>query len=198
MSGISVWEAGFVALDIETTGLSPAHCGIVEIAALRFRPGQELEAFQRLINPGRPIPQSVQQVHGISDAMVRDQPPAEEVASELVDFVGPSPLVLHNAPFDLAFLKGPIKRASRAWGSPAVFDTLTLSRAAFPGMASYSLSSLSRFFEFSAGKHHRALADCRYCSLLFARILEKVDQWRCLELQGLIQDYAAPSGLLEI
>ncbi len=198
MSGITAWEADFVALDIETTGLSPAFCKIVEIAALRFRPGEEGTAFQRLVNPGCPIPESARAVHGISDAMVKDQPAPEEAVAELLDFVQGSALVLHNPSFDLAFLNPLVKKLGRSWGCSAVFDTLTLSRAAFPGMGSYSLSSLSRFFEFSAGKHHRALADCRYCSQLFSRILEKTDQWRCLEMEALIQDYSERSNLLAL
>ena len=54
---------------------------------------------------------------------------------------------------------------------------------AFPGLNSYSLESLSRFFDFDAGGHHRALADCRYCVQLFARILRKI--------RGLDMDFAA-------
>lgn len=166
--------SGFVALDIETTGLSPSFCGIVEIAALKVLPDGTVEAFQTLVNPRCFIPRAVTAIHGITDDMVRGQPTAEGVAPQLLEFVGTMPLVLHNAPFDMGFLNPLIKSLGLQWSSPALFDTLPLSRKAFPGLRSYSLENLSRFFDFDAGGHHRALADCRYCAQLFQRILKKL------------------------
>lgn len=166
--------SGFAALDIETTGLSPSFCGIVEIAALKVLPDGTVEAFQTLVNPRCFIPRAVTAIHGITDDMVRGQPTAEGVAPQLLEFVGTMPLVLHNAPFDMSFLNPLIKSLGLQWSSPALFDTLPLSRKAFPGLRSYSLENLSRFFDFDAGGHHRALADCRYCAQLFQRILKKL------------------------
>ena len=166
--------SGFAALDIETTGLSPSFCGIVEIAALKVLPDGTVEAFQTLVNPRCFIPRAVTAIHGITDDMVRGQPTAEGVAPQLLEFVGTMPLVLHNAPFDMGFLNPLIKSLGLQWSSPALFDTLPLSRKAFPGLRSYSLENLSRFFDFDAGGHHRALADCRYCAQLFQRILKKL------------------------
>ena len=167
-------SSGFAALDIETTGLSPSFCGIVEIAALKVLPDGTVEAFQTLVNPRCFIPRAVTAIHGITDDMVRGQPTAEGVAPQLLEFVGTMPLVLHNAPFDMGFLNPLIKSLGLQWSSPALFDTLPLSRKAFPGLRSYSLENLSRFFDFDAGGHHRALADCRYCAQLFQRILKKL------------------------
>jgi DNA polymerase-3 subunit epsilon len=62
----------FVAFDTETTGLHPMMHRLVEIGAIRFRlTGREVATFQTLINPQTPIPPDLQQVHGITDAMVR-------------------------------------------------------------------------------------------------------------------------------
>lgn len=165
---------GFTVLDIETTGLSPAYCGIVEIAALKVLPDGTSVPFQTLVNPGRAIPRAVTAIHGINDAMVRGKPRAEEVVCDLVEFAAETPLVLHNAPFDLGFLTPLVRRCGLVWRSPAVYDTLKLSRRAFPGLRSYSLENLSRFFNFDRGSHHRALADCEYCARLFHLVCAKL------------------------
>lgn len=183
------WETGYVALDIETTGLSPRSCSIIEVGALKFVPGKKGEDFSSLIDPGCPIPASGRSIHGITDDMVAGQPRVEEVIAGLLDFVGPAPLVLHNAPFDLSFIAPVLDKLGRKWQAMTVFDTLPLSRVAFPGLRSYSLESLSDFFEFKEGVHHRALCDCWYTQQLFTRFLEKVDQLRCLELADLAHEY---------
>ncbi|MBD3402519.1 hypothetical protein GF420_06465, partial [candidate division GN15 bacterium] len=60
----------FVAFDTETTGLWAASHRIVEIAGVAFRPGSEqTQHFQELVNPGRPMPEEVIGIHGITDAM---------------------------------------------------------------------------------------------------------------------------------
>ena len=174
-------HTGYTALDIETTGLSPQFCGIVEIAALKILPDGRSETFQTLVDPRCVIPRVVTAIHGISDDMVRGAPCAEEVVSGLVEFAAGTPLVLHNAPFDLGFLTPIVQRRGLAWRSPAVFDTLKLARRAFPGLHSYSLENLSRFFDFDSGHHHRALADCEYCAKLFQLILAKLHVSTCDE-----------------
>ncbi len=188
-------RSGFTALDIETTGLSPSFCGIVEIAALKVRPDGTTEAFQSLVNPRCFIPRAVTAIHGITDDMVREQPSAEQVAPRLLEFVGTSPLVLHNAPFDMGFLNPLIRSLGLQWSSPVLFDTLPLSRRAFPGLRSYSLENLSRFFDFDAGGHHRALADCRYCAQLFQRILKKLGA-ATLSYEEIVKNYGASARLL--
>jgi DNA polymerase III subunit epsilon len=78
-------EMTFVALDTETTGLFPIMHRLVEIGAVRFRlDGGELATFQTLINPEMPIPKDVQQVHGITDAMVRGKPTIEHILPQFI------------------------------------------------------------------------------------------------------------------
>jgi DNA polymerase-3 subunit epsilon/ATP-dependent DNA helicase DinG len=96
---------GMVALDIETTGLDPNRDAIIEIAAVRFS-GHRVEAeWNKLVNPGRPIPAMITQLTGISNEMVRNAPPLKAVIREFADFVGDDPVVGHNVRFDLGFLQ---------------------------------------------------------------------------------------------
>jgi DNA polymerase III epsilon subunit-like protein len=79
----------FLAFDTETTGLHPIMHRLVEVGAIRFRlDGSETSTFQSLINPQMAIPQNVQQVHGITDQMVRGKPSVEQVIPHFIEFLG--------------------------------------------------------------------------------------------------------------
>lgn len=161
-------ESGLTAIDIETTGLSPRRCKIVEIAALKRLPDGRTEEFATLVDPRVRIPPSSTAIHGITDAMVKGAPTADEAAARLLEFVGESHIAAHNAKFDLGFLTPIVKALRREWQSPAAFDTVRIARLAYPGLKSYSLENLSAFLDFERGGHHRALADCAYCEQLFS------------------------------
>jgi DNA polymerase-3 subunit alpha (Gram-positive type) len=102
-----------LAFDTETTGLFPVMHRLVEVGAVRFRfDGQELATFQTLIDPQMPIPTDVQQVHGITDTMVRGQPALDHVLPRFIEFLGFPKAILsaHNAPSDLGILAMAVTR----------------------------------------------------------------------------------------
>lgn len=101
-----------VFFDLETTGLDIGSDKIVEIGLLKVLPnGEEIELVQR-INPERPIPQMVTEIHGISDADVKDMPTFKEFASRLLDFIGSADLSGYNSDrFDIPLLVEEILRA---------------------------------------------------------------------------------------
>lgn len=164
-------RAAFVAFDFETTGLDGRNDRIVEIGALRFGPDGEGEAFQTLVDPGRPIPWGASRVNGITDAMVRGQGDLETALPRFLAFAGGAVLVAHNAPFDLGFLKAGLARLGlKAPANPTV-DTCALARLALPGRPSYSLQNLARDFRVDPGSAHRALDDARVCARLVPLIV---------------------------
>ncbi len=182
-------ECSFVALDIETTGLSPRWDAVVEIGALRFGAGMQMEEFQVFVDPLRPIPGKATAIHGITNEMVKGASSLEEALRAFVRFRGKDPLVLHNPAFDLGFLDQSMKSLDPGWLTTPVFDTCELSRKAFPGCGSYSLTSLSSRFSLSGGDHHRALEDCRYSAALFELILGVIDGFGFMTLSQLAEDY---------
>ncbi|MCF4151991.1 3'-5' exonuclease [Dethiosulfovibrio sp. F2B] len=187
----SLWDSGFVAIDVETTGLSSRWDRIVEIGALRFTPGSEIESFQTFVYSGRPIPSEAVAIHGITDEMVEGAPGLSEASAALASFLkDEEPMVFHNPSFDLGFLDVKMREIKGSWDIIPVFDTCELARKAFPGIGGYSLVALARHFGFSGGGHHRALEDCRYSASLFYRILETIDGFRCMSLKDLISDYS--------
>lgn len=155
----------YVALDLETTGFYPDSCGITEIGAVRVRDGRVTDRFQRLVDPGRPIPARVTELTGISDAMVAGLPPIGETLPEFVAWLdgdgdrGGEPIVGHNVSFDIRFLDHASRRVA---GGPFVcvdYDTMQISRTLFPEQRRHRLVDLIRRFDIADTEEHRALSD---------------------------------------
>ena len=152
-----------IILDTETTGLEPrAGDRIIEIACIelheRMWPGKK---FQRYINPERDIPASATAVHGITSEHLRGKPRFADIADEFLAFIGADPLVIHNAPFDLAFLNEELRRCGRpVLPRERTVDTLEMARRKFPG-AGNSLDRLAERFRIdtSARTVHGGLVD---------------------------------------
>ena len=172
----SLTEITFLALDTETTGLFPIMHQLVEVGAIRFRlDGRELTTFQQLIDPQIPIPRDVQQVHGLTDAMVRGKPTVEQVMARFIEFLGESDTLLlaHNAPFDLSFLAMALIRLGIAFPPHRLFDTLDLARQLFPLWPSHSLEHLALRLKVANGAEHRALSDARLVKDVFLAMLRR-------------------------
>ncbi len=98
-------QTEYVVFDVETTGLSPQRGDrIVEIAAVRVKDWKIVDTFESLINPERELPVEAQQIHHITEEMVKGAPTAEIVLPKMIDFTGGACLVGHNIKFDLNFL----------------------------------------------------------------------------------------------
>src|SRR5438132_9327259 len=143
-----------VALDLETTGLSPRLDRIIEVGAVRFHGDEVLATFQSLVRPEVGIPRAVQELTGIRDADVAAAPPPEEVLAQLIDFVGDSGVVAHSGTFDLSFMVNP-----KSDTGYELFDTLDLARIMLPMAPSHSLPHLSRQLGLAHPHPHRALSD---------------------------------------
>ena len=153
-----------VAFDTETTGLFPIMHRLVEVGAVRFRlDGCELATFQTLIDPQISIPGDVQQVHGITDAMVRGQPTVEQVLPQFIEFLGAPDTILlaHNAHFDIGFLAMALIRLGIASPPHDVFDTLDMTRRLYPTWQSHNLEHVATRLKVANGAAHRALSDAR-------------------------------------
>ena len=95
----------FVAIDLETTGLSPKEEFIIEVSAVKFINGTEHETFSFLLNPEKPIPSFIEDLTGISNSMVAGKPSFIDILDDFVKFVGKSPVIGHNVKFDIDFIK---------------------------------------------------------------------------------------------
>jgi ATP-dependent DNA helicase DinG len=161
----------YVALDLETTGLSPDRDAIIEVGMVKFRDGEPVEEFSTLIDPGRPIPYEIRQLTGISDADVLGQPRIAAVAGQIMRFAGQLPIVAHNANFDLGFMRN----QGLLIENPGL-DTWELASVMLPNQPSYSLGSLAKAFDISCENHHRALNDADVAGRLFAALADRAAQ----------------------
>lgn len=160
----------FVAFDIETTGLQPERCRIVEIGAVKFTGSTVLDQWKSMINPGRPIPERSRAVHGITDAMVADAPTFAEAYPQFRTFVGEATLIAHNAPFDLGFMRAEALRLELPALTNSVIDTLPLARSQYRNLRRHSLEALVAELALPDGGHHRAAADAAHVMALFNRL----------------------------
>jgi DNA polymerase-3 subunit epsilon len=162
-------------IDFETTGLSPAQGDrATEIAAVIVRDGQVVDRYQSLMNAGVRIPAYIQELTGISQAMIRAAPPVAEVMREVADFVGDIPLVAHNAAFDSKFWDAELTRIDRQRRQEFACSLL-LSRRLLPLAPSHKLGALVEFARLPvAGRYHRALADAEMAASLLLHLEEEL------------------------
>ncbi len=151
-----------VVFDTETTGLSPARDEIVQIGAVRVVGARlvEGEAFETLVDPGRPIPAASTRVHGLDDAAVAGAPSIAEAGRALHRFAEGAVLVAHNAPFDLAFLRRHQGAMGCAFDHP-VLDTVLLSAAVFGEAVPHTLDAIAERLGvgLDPARRHTAMGD---------------------------------------
>jgi DNA polymerase III epsilon subunit family exonuclease len=151
-----------VVLDVETTGTDAKLADLVEIAAVKVKGGSITDRWSTLVNPGRPI--VGHQMHGLTDADVKDAPSPAEAVGKALDFIGDALVVGHNVGFDLGFLEEALPAARFEPGR--YLDTLVLAREGYPEVGAYKLETLSAFFGVDLSQNHRALPDAEATAAL--------------------------------
>jgi DNA polymerase III subunit epsilon len=139
----------FVIFDLETTGLYPDGCEIIQIAATRFRPGEVVtgDSFFSYCRPSRPIPRFISEYTGITDRDVRQAPQPIEVLAQFSRFVRDSVIMAHNGHrFDIKFLECTCARHRANVRTVASIDTISFSKRLF-GSARGTGHSLDRVLE---------------------------------------------------
>lgn len=181
-----------IVFDTETTGLSPAGGDrMVEIGCIelinRVETGQVFHAY---FCPDRAMPMEAYAVHGLSDAFLSAKPRFADTVAELIDFIGDSPLIAHNASFDFGFLNQEMALCSR---DPVclsrMIDTLAMARQRHPG-AKHSLDALCT--RYGIDRSHRVLHGALLDAQLLAQLYVELMGGRQI---GLRLDSAAPEPL---
>lgn len=156
-----------IILDTETTGLDPAlgH-RILEIAGVELV-NRRLTGnhFHRYINPQRESEEGALQVHGLTSEFLSDKPKFREIAAELLAYISGAELIIHNAPFDIAFLNHELSLLDLKPVTeycPGVLDTLRMARELHPGKRN-NLDALCERYQIdnSSRTLHGALLDAQ-------------------------------------
>jgi DNA polymerase-3 subunit epsilon len=156
-----------VVLDTETTGLEVEQqhriieIGCVELVNRRLTG----RSFHRYLNPERDIDEGALEVHGLSREQLAKEARFADIHAEFLEFVRDAELIIHNAPFDVAFLNAELARIGAA---PAItelckiLDTLPLARQMHPGQRN-SLDALCKRYSVDNSRrdYHGALLDAR-------------------------------------
>ena len=150
----------FVAIDVETTGLSPIKNDIVEVAAIRFEDYVPVSVFHTLCKPPRGIQAKAREINGITDQMVADKPTFTQI--------GKYPLVGHNLTFDLLF----VRNGGCALSSAKRFDTLALVRAArIEELYSNRLTDVCNYFDIFVPQAHSAVSDAYATAMVYINMV---------------------------
>ncbi len=185
----------FVVVDLETTGLDPEKDQIIEIGAIKYTDGIESASFEELINPGRPIPEFITRLTGISDSDVAGKPTIEEVFPGFSNFIGDAAFVGQQVNFDASFIEYHYRKMNNdfqfwedkvrrfKYVSNLRLDTLFIARIFLPFLAKFKLEELARFLGYELENAHRAVEDARATGFVF---LELVDRALALDQQTLI------------
>ena len=151
-------DTTYCVLDLETTGLSFRTEKITEVGIMKIKNGEVLDEFSCFVNPEKPIPQRVVEVTNITDDMVKDAETIDKVFPKILEFVGDSVLVAHNADFDIGFLKYNAKQLGYSLENTYI-DTLRLSKDLFPDFKKYKLGIIAENLGIKVEVAHRALDD---------------------------------------
>lgn len=179
-----------IVFDTETTGFSFADGDrMVEIGCLemvnRVETGRTFHAY---FHPERAMPAEAQRVHGLSDAFLADKPLFAHLVDELLEFIGDSPLVAHNASFDFGFLNGELTRCGRPpVALERMVDTVAMARMRHPG-AKHSLDALCS--RYGIDRSHRTLHGALLDAQLLAQVYVELTGGRQIGL-GLVRETVA-------
>lgn len=167
----------YVVIDLETTGLDPENCSIIEIAAVKVISEEVFETYNCLIrlDDGQVLSDFIVNLTGITSEILDKKGCAlEESLPVFLQFIGDMPLVAHNVKFDRNFLWRACDKIGIARFENICFDTLSVSRK-FYSNANHKLSELVKMLKLDVKQSHRALNDCWATKLLLNDMQKKSD-----------------------
>lgn len=166
-----------IVLDTETTGLTPEDGHrVIEIGCIELL-NRDItgRTFHVYINPERKIDAGAKSIHGLDNKFLDDQPTFAEIADEFFAFIKNSELIIHNAPFDIGFIKQEFlllkKRPLFSFTEIRCIDTLELARKMHPGQKN-NLDALCRRYKVDNTKRelHGALLDASLLVEVYLRM----------------------------
>jgi DNA polymerase-3 subunit epsilon len=166
-------QVTFCAVDLETTGGSPASSAITEVGAVKYVGGERVGSFQTLVDPGLPVPRFITHLTGLDDLALAGAPPIEAVLPALAEFLQGTVFVAHNARFDFGFLNAGLRRLGyEPLPPPPVCTAKLAKRIVWPDVRNVRLATLAEHFRVPIRPTHRALPDAEACAAVLHCLFE--------------------------
>ena len=163
----------FVVFDLETTGLKPELCEIIEIGAVKLVKGKIVDRFQTFVNDGVVIPGNITELTGITTEMLQGSPNTREVLTQFHAFCEGACLVAHNAEFDMGFIRHHSARFGLRFEN-LYADTLMLARDLMHDLINHKLDTLCEALNVTLESHHRATDDAAATGEIFLKLLDRI------------------------
>ena len=165
----------YIVLDTETTGLDPDEGHkIIEIGCIEIINRKVTDnTFHKYLNPEREIDIEASKVHGLTASNLSDKPLFEDIYDEFLGYISNSPLIIHNAPFDLGFLKKEFSylKSDSNFFTNEIIDTLKIARKVSPGKKNTLDALCERYsIDNSDRDHHGALLDARLLAFVYLKL----------------------------
>ncbi|TZE83317.1 PolC-type DNA polymerase III [Calorimonas adulescens] len=187
-------DSEFTVVDIETTGLSSNNDEIIEIGAVKVKNYEIVARFDIFVKPSKAIPVNITKLTGISNDMVKNAPSIKDAIKMFKDFSEDTPIVAHNANFDISFLKNAAQK-HHVELSNIIIDTLTLTRILFPGLKNYKLDTLTKYLNVTLENHHRASDDAEATAHIFVKCLRTMMENSVKNLRDINNIYSAANDV---
>ena len=182
----------YVVLDTETTGLDPddGH-KIIEIGCIEIINRKVTDnTFHKYINPLREIDIEASKIHGLTASNLSDKPIFDDIYDEFVEYIADAPLIIHNASFDMGFLKKEFDYLQRknAFIKNEIIDSLKLARKISPGKKN-TLDALCERYSIDNSDRdlHGALLDARLLAYVYLKLTIGQNNFNDLSVEQGIQ-----------
>lgn len=166
-------DTEYCVLDIETTGLSFRTDKITEFGIVKIKGGEIIDEFSCFVNPEMPIPEEVVKITNITDEMVKDAETIDQVMPKVLEFIGDTVLVAHNADFDIGFIRHNALELGYEFDNMYI-DTLRMAKQIFPELNRFRLGKIAEYLGIEVIVAHRALDDVLTLIKVFNVMLERI------------------------
>ncbi len=180
----------YCVFDLETTGLSSRFDHIIEFGAQLVKDRACIQSLQMFIKPPVPLSEFTKELTGITEEHLKDARPFEECADEILEFIGDSILVAHNADFDYNFLNESLARIHRHPLTNPVVDTLDLARSLQSDRRGYRLGQIARSYgiRYDEEVAHRADYDAEVLAQTYLNMMNDLRHIKTLKDLQAMQD----------
>ena len=184
----------YIVLDTETTGLDPddGH-KIIEIGCIEIlNRNITNNTFHKYINPNREIDVEASKIHGLTNKFLKNKPVFDEIYLELREYISNSPIIIHNAPFDIGFLKKEHTTASAndKFLDNEIIDSLKLARKISPGKKNTLDALCERYSVDNSDRTlHGALLDAKLLAFVYLKMTIGQNNFSDLTSEHNVNDY---------